>query len=701
MSEFLDKHRCPITQEVMRDPVLAPDTHNYEREAITRYLQTNPISPMTRQPMDADQLIANRELRLEIEAISAASGITTAALSQMTLDAVDKMANESVQNIDDNETVCSGEVRSQDGLTQVSVTVSDGEAPPLSIAFVTDISGSMEMEVKTAHGESDGYHMLDIACHGTNVCINSLRPCDHAALVSFNYNADKVSDLKKMTPSNKAAMKTALAQLYPHGSTNLWDGIKTALEMLPENGIVCVLTDGEPTVRPPKGELRMFNEWRDAHPKWHGQLHTFGFGYNLDSQLLVDLARAGNGRYSFIPDSSLVGTVFVHSMANIRTTYAAQCTLLVETEGEITGIGPHTKASWGYQIPIGPLMFGQRRDYFLRGTSSIACTIEGIELIESGAPNASDDRQRTGLAIYDSLKDKPDLKKFAATIKDQKLLEDINGQWKEALKPDYFKRWGRHYLPSLAAAHMTQTCNNFLDKGIQSYGGARFNQLRDDFDKIFNDMPAPQASLRAELEARARQSGVAVRAAPRTMASYNRSDGPCFAGFCKVKDGSGVEKTLSEVVKGDEISCPGGGVATVRFVLKTECPTVKANLVRIGQLFVTPWHPIKLSDNWIFPSDVGDAEEIPCEAIYSLLLDKPSCFIEGTECIGLAHGIKNDDVASHEFYGTDKVTHVLEMLDEDKDGYVTLPGPEAIQRDEAGLVTGLQEVQCKQPLLCW
>ncbi|KAL5268184.1 hypothetical protein ACHWQZ_G002143 [Mnemiopsis leidyi] len=701
MSEFLDKHRCPITQEIMRDPVLAPDTHNYEREAITRYLNTNPISPMTRQPMDAEQLIPNRELRLEIETILTNSGRTTSAISQTTLTAVDKMAIETIQNFDDEVAVRCGEVRTQDGLTQVSLTVPDGEAPPLSIAFVTDVSGSMEMEVKTSQGESDGYHMLDIAAYGTNVCINSLRPCDHAALVSFSYTANKVSDLKKMTPSNKAAMKAALAELYPNGSTNLWDGIKTALEMLPENGVVCVLTDGEPTVRPPKGELRMFNEWRDAHPKWHGQLHTFGFGYNLDSQLLVDLARAGNGRYSFIPDSSLVGTVFVHSMANIRTTYAAQCTLLVETDGEITGIGPHTKASWGYQIPIGPLMFGQRRDYFLRGSSSMSCTIEGIELSEAGVPNASDERQRTGLAIYDSLKDKPDLKNFASTITDPKLLEDINGQWTEALQPDYFKRWGRHYLPSLAAAHMTQTCNNFLDKGIQSYGGARFNQLRDEFDKIFNEMPAPKPSLRAELEARARQRGVALRAAPTSMASYNRSDGPCFAGFCKVKDGSGVEKNLSEVVKGDEISCPEGGVATVRFVLKTVCPTGKASLVRIGKLYATPWHPIKLANSWIFPSDVGDAEEIACEAIYSLLLDKPSCFIEGTECIGLAHGIENDIVASHEFFGTEKITKMLEILDKDKDGYVTLSGPAAIKRDETGLVTSLLETPCKKPLLCW
>ena len=334
MAAFLDKHRCPITHEIMSDPVLAPDTYNYEREAIVRYLDTNPISPMTRQPMRANQLIENRELRQEIESlISAADTVTTEDMDQI---------------MEDETAVCSGQIRTDGTLTQISTIISDGEAGPLSIAFVKDTSGSMDREVKTSDGETDGYNMLDIACHGTNVCINSLRPCDRAALVSFNSRASPVKPLKKMTPGNKAAMKVALAGLHPSGSTNLWDGIKTALEMLPEDGIVCVLTDGEPTVSPPKGELCMLQQWIDAHPNWlWAKFIRLGLAIVSTPQLLVDIARAGNGRYSFIPDSSLVGTVFVHSMANIRTTYASKCILSVETTGTIEGIGPHTKNIMG------------------------------------------------------------------------------------------------------------------------------------------------------------------------------------------------------------------------------------------------------------------------------------------------------------------------------------------------------------------
>lgn len=45
--QYLD----PITFEIMKDPVIMPDGHTYERESIRRALAANPISPMTRQPM--------------------------------------------------------------------------------------------------------------------------------------------------------------------------------------------------------------------------------------------------------------------------------------------------------------------------------------------------------------------------------------------------------------------------------------------------------------------------------------------------------------------------------------------------------------------------------------------------------------------------------------------------------------------------
>ena len=65
---------CPITQELMRDPVIAADGATYERQAITQWLRRNKGSPLTREPMSASMLLPNRNLRAAIDEFSAAGG---------------------------------------------------------------------------------------------------------------------------------------------------------------------------------------------------------------------------------------------------------------------------------------------------------------------------------------------------------------------------------------------------------------------------------------------------------------------------------------------------------------------------------------------------------------------------------------------------------------------------------------------------
>jgi hypothetical protein len=43
---------CPITQEVMSDPVIASDGHCYERAAIARCIHAGAPSPLTRQQLE-------------------------------------------------------------------------------------------------------------------------------------------------------------------------------------------------------------------------------------------------------------------------------------------------------------------------------------------------------------------------------------------------------------------------------------------------------------------------------------------------------------------------------------------------------------------------------------------------------------------------------------------------------------------------
>ena len=57
---------CPITLEIMKDPVIAQDGYSYERDAIEEWIEKKGTSPMTNLPIEK-LLISNRQLKEAIE----------------------------------------------------------------------------------------------------------------------------------------------------------------------------------------------------------------------------------------------------------------------------------------------------------------------------------------------------------------------------------------------------------------------------------------------------------------------------------------------------------------------------------------------------------------------------------------------------------------------------------------------------------
>jgi len=62
---------CPITQELMRDPVCTSDGHTFEREAIAHWLRGSVTSPLTGARLESAALIPNHSMRNAIEAFAA------------------------------------------------------------------------------------------------------------------------------------------------------------------------------------------------------------------------------------------------------------------------------------------------------------------------------------------------------------------------------------------------------------------------------------------------------------------------------------------------------------------------------------------------------------------------------------------------------------------------------------------------------
>jgi len=57
-----ESFKCPISGEVMVDPVVDPEGNTFDREGIERWLARNPTSPITRNRLTADMLQPNRAL---------------------------------------------------------------------------------------------------------------------------------------------------------------------------------------------------------------------------------------------------------------------------------------------------------------------------------------------------------------------------------------------------------------------------------------------------------------------------------------------------------------------------------------------------------------------------------------------------------------------------------------------------------------
>jgi hypothetical protein len=292
------------------------------------------------------------------------------------------------------------------------------------------------------------------------------------------------------------------------------------------------------------------------------------------------------------------------------------------------------------------------------------------------------------------------------------LMEDLHGtdpkgQISMACKPEYFSKWGCHYLPSLAGAHSRQMCNSFKDPGPLMYGADSplFIKCRDRLDNAFDSIEAPKPS------------NYTTYTGPIHMSMYNSSSNPCFSGCTRValagpvddvsraetKDGNTVR--VGQLRAGMRVQTPKGPRRVVA-VLKTR---VRAeNMCQIGSLLVTPWHPIKRADDqpaWTFPEHVRHRRVRYTGSIYSVLLERDSdpdahaVMVGGVWGVTLGHGMTRrgsdtdtvQDVRAHPFLGDyNLVLKSLASLHRGRNGLVVGGG---VARDPAtGLMSGFKRV---------
>lgn len=475
------------------------------------------------------------------------------------------------------------------------------ERSPVDICCVVDTSASMKKDASCdLDGQvvDNGLNCMDIVKHAVKCVVHMLKDDDRFTLTAYSDAAETIFPLQPMTGSGRESAESAVEALHPRLGTNIWSGLYAGMEALRipthdgkiRRKAVLLLTDGRDghNHKFRGGHVAMLRNYKEAHIGFNFQLNTFGFGYEVDSKLLLSLAVEGEGTFAFIPDAAIVGTCFVNCIANFLGTHTQDATLHVAAQGGACLMGPVlgvpdsmvTEASWGRVVKLGPLQFGQSRDVVVPmqipsqvrrtfgqramtkvelrdATADLGLDATQMEGLWTKLPTADDpedwnapylestivwrtpdgresrvtswaadrvasplaavavarcDVIRVGFEVFSNCElaatngvahGREEVIALVNLVADYAIMSqmhesvialkaDVEGRMTKALTGQRrFSRWGAHYLRALLRAHQLQLCTNFMDPGLQVYGGSLFRAIRDEGDEIFLSLPPP------------------------------------------------------------------------------------------------------------------------------------------------------------------------------------------------------------------
>ena len=685
---------CPITLQLMTDPVMGPDRQTYERVAIERWLDIHSKSPITKQPMAKSQLVPNIALRDVIEGFRNVQSVLIPV-------------SEPVPQYDEQSHLISYVNKFDDESSIVHLKIVppvEGQRKPSVLICGIDVSGSMDTEVKNGD-EDNGFSRLDLVKHALRTMISMLRDNDYLSIITFSDSAKIVFPLTQMNEVGRGTANLTVESLRTEGCTNIWDCLNKIMDVMKHpickdrNVHSVLLTDGCPNRDPPRGIIPTLERHLQSNVL-KGTISTFGFGYELDSKLLDDIATKTFGGYNFIPDATMVGTIFVNFISNCLSSMYDRLSVQIETNCEILEKYGSTE--------FGIFEYGQPRDVIFRIKNkenntfkvkfenqeiNVDLTLSNVEIHnETGLQitrlrlindlysavwqiNNIDSAQSTITRIYQNLKVYETDTRIAEIIKDFISSDKNHAQITKAFSQSkWFNKWGRHYILSYIKAHLNQQCNNFKDPGVQIYGGKLFEKLRDEADIIFCNLPPPKPS-RVPYTLQQQSSYVATQ----TMATYHDPTGGCFGGNCIVRMYDGLLKSVKDINKGDIVF----GGAKILCVVKTKVSHNEKQMVEINGLQITNWHPIRIKGDWVFPTSIVAPKTVNIDYVYNFVLDMLHIMvINNIECCTLGHGMTNNNVIKHEYFGTNKIINDLRKMKGWNDGLVELTDDMFIRNDK-------------------
>lgn len=706
--------------EVMTDPFVGNDGHTYERCAITQWLANHQISPLTRQPMTIADIKPNYALRNAMERW---------ILTNEPFPNSAKPFN-NIPSIKKKHTITSTKIG--DSMV-LEIGTTHSEPMETILIAVLDVSCSMEDSASNnLNFESDQFSRLDLVKHSMKTLAALLnaqydKTKSSLSIITFSTNAKVVMPITKMDNIGLQNANIAIKKLRTESSTNIWDGLRLGLQQAqiaihnnPNANIqILLLTDGEPSydLIPPLGIYKMLDR---AMNQLQGRvtISTFGFGYNLDTTLLESICVLGNGTYGFIPDCSMVGTVFINWASKALLTLSHHISIKLPNDQEYN---------------IGDIIVGHKQKLLLPilDLNTVEITFDNdnksnIQIEENLGPidehiethvNAiylnrliseieklknnkdwSNINDKALLILKTEIDDSENTTEFMKDISRDIKSEDINeGQIMKAIsKEEWWSSWGINHCLSYYYALKLQQCVNFKDKALQHFASKAFKELQDKGIDIFSNLPVPEPSIRSyryidnisddiNTVYRGVRSNKSNSSFIQSMASYVTNSGPCFLGSCKIKMKDGNYIYVEDLKKGNIV---WGGHKILAVLITQVNKEVDMVSFQSG-LKITPWHPMKLYKNsdWVFPNDVGVTKKMFVDNYYNLVLETGHIVkLNGYLVVTLGHGFTDNEVISHQYFGTQAVIDDLKNHPDWNRGLLFI-NPENIIRDEkTGLV---------------
>ena len=693
MSQIPKEFICPITLSIMKEPVIMSDGQTYEKSAIEKALKISPLSPLTKQPLSMKDAKPNYALKSLIENFLKVGKIpempkNTAKVDKNSTPEIESFKIEAIDNPQNNKEV----------FVNMTITPKKIESrKPILLISMIDISGSMSCSASFGKNgnEEANFTRLALVKHSLKTVISTLSNDDLMCLITFSSKAVMQLEATKVDEKGKEMIFKCIENMRTSGSTNIWDALRLGILVSQryQNYSTCLMlfTDGEPNINPPMGIVPSLKEVISEMPNVDFTISTFAFGYQVDSKLMEEIAKVGNGIYGYCPDCTMVGTIFVNFMANILTTIESTVKIDVKNQHlnkkfEIGGLYSGTSRHQGFYLDKSDfknteinLFLGKEKKSSVNGIDLTEKNDEIMnqyfrfrlinlleEIIESNNKDEKANYKKVKL-LYDEIDKIENKTEFMKNLLIDLIHEDENhGQVEKAIKNEYFKKWGLNYLLSFLRFHIVEQCGNFKDQSLKFYSNADFEKMQKNGNKIFISLPAPENDY---------GDGPSISQANFTQLCYNAYGG-CFTGNAFVEMNNRFKKKVRNLRKGD-ILLNG---AEVICVVENKINKVE-NVVCINDVCFSLYHPIEIKGKWVFPCQHFKVEKKFIDSWFNLVLkNKHEIVLNGTKAITLGHN-RTEGILKHPYFGTKKVIEALMKYDTYKNGYISTSNLKVVRKN--------------------